>query len=87
MTVSPPREAVFFMPEIHGCLTDIEQELYSRNIRIPEVGVEGQLKLLNSRVLIIGLGGLGSSALYYLAACGVGEIGIVDEDRVLFTPL
>ncbi|OIP88396.1 MAG: adenylyltransferase [Syntrophobacterales bacterium CG_4_8_14_3_um_filter_58_8] len=70
------------MPEIHGCLTDIEQELYSRNIRIPEVGVEGQLKLLNSRVLIIGLGGLGSSALYYLAACGVGEIGIVDEDRV-----
>ena len=70
------------MAAIHSCLTGLEQELYFRNIRIPEVGVEGQLKLLNSRVLIIGLGGLGSPALYYLAACGVGEIGIVDGDRV-----
>lgn len=70
------------MPEIHERLTALEQELYSRNIRIPEIGEEGQLKLLNSRVLIIGLGGLGSPALSYLAACGVGEIGIVDGDRV-----
>jgi molybdopterin/thiamine biosynthesis adenylyltransferase len=70
------------MAEIRACLTDFEQELYSRNIRIPEVDVEEQLKLLNSRVLIIGLGGLGSPALYYLVACGVGEIGIVDGDRV-----
>ncbi|HBB16316.1 MAG: adenylyltransferase [Syntrophus sp. RIFOXYC2_FULL_54_9] len=70
------------MAEIRACLTDLEQELYSRNVRIPEVGIEGQLKLLNSRVLIIGLGGLGSPALYYLAACGVGEIGIADGDRV-----
>jgi molybdopterin/thiamine biosynthesis adenylyltransferase len=70
------------MAEIRTCLTDLEQELYSRNIRIPEVGVEGQLKLLNSRVLIVGLGGLGSPALYYLAACGIGEIGIADGDRV-----
>lgn len=70
------------MPEIRDCLTDLEQELYSRNVSIPEVGEEGQLKLLRSRVLIIGLGGLGSPALYYLAACGVGEIGIVDGDRV-----
>ncbi len=70
------------MAELRACLTDLEQELYSRNIRIPEVGVEGQIKLLNSRVLIVGLGGLGSPALYYLAACGIGEIGIVDGDRV-----
>lgn len=70
------------MAEIHNGLTDLEQKLYSRNIRIPEVGEEGQLRLLRSRVLIVGLGGLGSPALYYLAACGVGEIGIVDGDRV-----
>lgn len=70
------------MAEIRNGLTDLEQELYSRNIRIPEVGEEGQLRLFRSRVLIAGLGGLGSPALYYLAACGVGEIGIVDGDRV-----
>ena len=64
------------------CLTDLEKELYHRNIQIPEVGEEGQLKLLRSRVLIVGLGGLGSPALYYLAACGIGEIGIADYDRV-----
>ncbi len=70
------------MAVVRGCLTDFEKELYYRNIRIPEVGEEGQLKLLRSRVLIIGLGGLGSPALFYLAACGIGEIGIADGDRV-----
>jgi molybdopterin-synthase adenylyltransferase len=70
------------MVEIRGCLTDIERELYDLNIRIPEVGEDGQLKLFRSRVLVVGLGGLGSPALYYLAACGIGEIGIVDGDRV-----
>jgi molybdopterin/thiamine biosynthesis adenylyltransferase/rhodanese-related sulfurtransferase len=55
---------------------------YSRHLLIPEVGVEGQLKLLNSRVLLIGAGGLGSPASLYLAAAGVGTIGIVDDDRV-----
>ena len=49
---------------------------------IPEIGKEGQLKLLDSRVLIIGAGGLGSPAAYYLAAAGVGTIGIVDSDVV-----
>ena len=49
---------------------------------IPEVGKEGQLKLLDSKVLIIGAGGLGSPAAYYLAAAGVGTIGIVDSDVV-----
>jgi molybdopterin/thiamine biosynthesis adenylyltransferase/rhodanese-related sulfurtransferase len=55
---------------------------YSRHILIPEVGVEGQLKLLESRVLLIGAGGLGSPAGLYLAAAGVGTLGIVDDDRV-----
>jgi molybdopterin/thiamine biosynthesis adenylyltransferase/rhodanese-related sulfurtransferase len=55
---------------------------YSRHLLIPEVGVEGQLKLLQSRVLLIGAGGLGSPASLYLAAAGVGTIGIVDDDRV-----
>jgi molybdopterin/thiamine biosynthesis adenylyltransferase len=68
-------------------LTEMERELYSRNIAIPQVGEAGQLKLLQSRVLIIGLGGLGSPALFYLAAGGLGEIGIVDSDQVEFSNL
>jgi molybdopterin/thiamine biosynthesis adenylyltransferase len=63
-------------------LTEIEKKIYSRNILIPAIGESGQLKLLGSRVLVIGLGGLGSPALFYLAAAGVGEIGIVDSDIV-----
>jgi molybdopterin/thiamine biosynthesis adenylyltransferase/rhodanese-related sulfurtransferase len=55
---------------------------YSRHILIPEVGVEGQLKLLASRILLIGAGGLGSPASLYLAAAGVGRLGIVDDDKV-----
>ena len=70
------------MAAIRGILTDFEKELYHRNIQIPEVGEAGQLKLLGSRVLIVGLGGLGSPAVFYLAACGIGEIGIADGDRV-----
>ena len=49
---------------------------------LKEVGEEGQLKLLNARVLIVGAGGLGSSAIPYLAAAGVGTLGLVDFDRV-----
>src|SRR5439155_8318406 len=55
---------------------------YSRHLLIPEVGEEGQLKLLDSKVLLIGAGGLGSPAALYLAAAGVGRIGIVDADVV-----
>jgi sulfur-carrier protein adenylyltransferase/sulfurtransferase len=55
---------------------------YSRHLLIPEVGEEGQLKLLDSKVLLIGAGGLGSPASLYLAAAGVGRIGIVDADVV-----
>jgi molybdopterin/thiamine biosynthesis adenylyltransferase/rhodanese-related sulfurtransferase len=55
---------------------------YSRHLLIPEVGEEGQLKLLDSKVLLIGAGGLGSPASLYLAAAGVGRVGIVDADVV-----
>jgi molybdopterin/thiamine biosynthesis adenylyltransferase/rhodanese-related sulfurtransferase len=55
---------------------------YSRHILIPEVGEEGQLKLLDSSILLIGAGGLGSPASLYLAAAGVGRIGIIDADIV-----
>ena len=55
---------------------------YDRHLRIPEVGEEGQLKLVNAKVLLIGAGGLGSPTALYLAAAGVGTIGIVDSDVV-----
>ncbi len=63
-------------------LTNSQIERYSRNIALKEVGKIGQEKLLEARVLVIGAGGLGSSGAMYLAAAGVGTIGIVDADRV-----
>jgi molybdopterin/thiamine biosynthesis adenylyltransferase/rhodanese-related sulfurtransferase len=63
-------------------LSPEQRSRYSRHLLIPEVGIEGQTKLLNSRVLLIGAGGLGSPASLYLAAAGVGTLGIVDDDRV-----
>jgi molybdopterin/thiamine biosynthesis adenylyltransferase/rhodanese-related sulfurtransferase len=57
-------------------------ERYSRHVLIPEVGEEGQLRLLESKVLLIGAGGLGSPAAFYLAAAGVGTLGIIDADVV-----
>ena len=63
-------------------LTSEQKQRYSRHLLIPEVGTEGQAKLLESKVLMIGAGGLGSSAALYLAAAGVGTIGIVDFDTV-----
>ena len=59
-----------------------QKQRYSRHLLIPEVGAEGQAKLLDSKVLFIGAGGLGSPALLYLAAAGVGTLGIVDFDVV-----
>ncbi|TAG08435.1 MAG: molybdopterin-synthase adenylyltransferase MoeB [Verrucomicrobia bacterium] len=67
---------------MHGDLTAEESERYSRQIRIPEVGAEGQLKLKRASVLLIGTGALGSPAAMYLAAAGVGRIGLVDDDVV-----
>jgi molybdopterin/thiamine biosynthesis adenylyltransferase/rhodanese-related sulfurtransferase len=63
-------------------LTKEQRARYSRHLLIPEVGEEGQSKLLNARVLLIGAGGLGSPASLYLAAAGVGTLGIVDGDVV-----
>lgn len=63
-------------------LTSEQLERYKRNILLDGVGDQGQVKLLQSRVLIVGGGGLGSPAAYYLAAAGIGHIGIVDGDRV-----
>jgi molybdopterin/thiamine biosynthesis adenylyltransferase/rhodanese-related sulfurtransferase len=63
-------------------LTPAQQRRYSRQLLIPEIGQKGQRKLLDSKVLIIGAGGLGSPAAIYLAASGVGTIGLVDDDAV-----
>ena len=61
--------------------TESQIERYSRHIILKEIGGEGQRKILNAKVLIIGAGGLGSPSAYYLAAAGVGRIGIVDSDK------
>jgi molybdopterin/thiamine biosynthesis adenylyltransferase/rhodanese-related sulfurtransferase len=68
--------------EISESLDEAKRRRYSRHLLIPEVGEEGQLRLLQSRVLLIGAGGLGSPASLYLAAAGVGTLGIVDDDAV-----
>jgi len=68
--------------ELPRTLDGEKRQRYSRHVLIPEVGEEGQLKLLDSRVLLLGAGGLGSPAALYLAAAGVGRLGIVDDDRV-----
>ena len=63
-------------------LTPAQLERYSRHVLIPEVGEEGQLRLLDSKILLIGAGGLGSPAALYLAAAGVGTLGVIDADVV-----
>src|ERR1700758_4350180 len=63
-------------------LTSEQRERYSRHLLLPEVGPEGQQKLLDAKVLLLGAGGLGSPAALYLAAAGVGTLGIIDNDEV-----
>lgn len=63
-------------------LTDAQVERYARHIMLREVGGEGQARLLGASVLVVGAGGLGAPMLLYLAAAGVGRIGIVDDDAV-----
>jgi len=68
--------------EVPRRLTAEQRERYSRHLLVPEIGLEGQLKLLDAKVLLLGAGGLGSPTALYLAAAGVGTIGIVDDDVV-----
>ena len=68
-------------------LSEEELERYARHIVLREIGGPGQQKLKAARVLVIGAGGLGSPVIAYLAAAGVGTIGIVDDDRVSLSNL
>ncbi|MFL5819734.1 MAG: molybdopterin-synthase adenylyltransferase MoeB [Solirubrobacteraceae bacterium] len=68
--------------DVPKTLSSEQRERYSRHLLIPEVGVEGQQKLLDAKVLLLGAGGLGSPAGLYLAAAGVGTLGVVDNDAV-----
>ena len=74
MKVSTGTKFNFLSPE--------EQERYQKHLTLKEIGIEGQLKIKNSSVLCIGAGGLGSSVMLYLAAAGIGKIGIIDNDIV-----
>lgn len=68
--------------EVPTTLDAEARERYSRHLLMPDVGEKGQIKLLESKVLLIGAGGLGSPSAYYLAAAGVGKIGLIDHDVV-----
>jgi sulfur-carrier protein adenylyltransferase/sulfurtransferase len=75
-------QALGYPTESATALDEEKLARYSRHLLIPEVGAEGQQRLLQTSILLIGAGGLGSPAALYLAAAGVGRIGIVDDDRV-----
>ena len=81
-TTASPAPAPGPLVEPADGLTPDEVERYSRHLIIPEIGALGQRRLKNAKVLVIGAGGLGSPALLYLAAAGVGTLGIIDDDDV-----
>ena len=83
----PPDPAAVTAAAPAGALSRDELVRYSRHLLLPEVGLEGQRRLRGARVLLIGAGGLGSPAALYLAAAGVGHVGLVDFDRVDATNL
>ena len=66
----------------NGDISDLQVERYARHILLPELGGAGQAKIMKSKVLVVGAGGLGSPVVLYLAAAGVGTIGIIDDDDV-----
>lgn len=68
-------------------MTEPQNERYCRQIMLPTLGLEGQEKISKAKILVIGTGGLGSPALFYLAAAGVGTIGLVDDDTVSLSNL
>ena len=70
------------MSYIQSMLTPEEIERYKRQLVLKEIGGEGQQRLKNARVLVVGAGGLGSPLILYLAAAGIGTIGVIDDDRV-----
>jgi len=63
-------------------ITKDEKKRYARHLKIPEIGENGQERLKESSVLIVGIGGLGSASACYLAAAGVGSLGIIDGDKI-----
>ena len=89
-TAIHPDDVVFIVPSIAGgdnALSGSELERYSRHLALPELAMSGQLRLKQGSALVVGAGGLGSPVALYLAAAGVGRIGIIDFDRIDVTNL
>lgn len=81
----PPDARLVLVPIVAGgagLFTNEEMERYSRNLLLKEIGVKGQKKLKNAKVAVVGLGALGSPVVQYLAASGVGTLGLIDKDKV-----